>query len=272
MKNKFFSIAVIAIILLAAISFVGCTSKVSDNGKVFSTVEERGYVVVGIDDTFAPMGFKNDKNEIVGFDVDLANEVFKRLGLSVEFQVIDWSMKETELNSGNIDVIWNGYTITNERKEKVAFTKPYLENKQLIIALSSSKIETKEDIKEKSVAAQNESSSVDAMNKEPEIVNSLKGGQPLTFDNNNEIFMELESGRIDAVVVDEILARYYMRERGINKYKVLEDNFGNEEYGVGVRKKDVELLEKIDKTLEEMKVDGTCEEISKKWFEVNLVK
>jgi len=272
MKKKFFNVVMLIFVLIGMIELVGCSTKAVENNEGFSKIKDRGYIVIGLDDTFAPMGFKNDKGEIVGFDVDLAKEVFKRMGLSVKFQPIDWSMKETELNSGNIDAIWNGYSITDERKEKVAFAKPYLENKQLIITLSSSSIQDKKDLKDKTIAAQSQSSSLDAMNKEPEVVSSLKGGEPVLFDSNNEAFMELESGRIDGVVVDEILARYYMKERGVSKYKVLQQDFGKEEYGVGVRKNDAELLEKINKTLEDMKQDGTCGEISKKWFEINIVK
>jgi polar amino acid transport system substrate-binding protein len=272
MKKKFFNIIMLIFVLIGIIGLVGCSNKGVENSERFSKIKDRGYIVIGLDDTFAPMGFKNSKGEIVGFDVDLAKEVFKRIGLNVKFQPIDWSMKEAEINSGNIDVIWNGYSITEERKEKVAFTKPYLENKQLIITLSSSDIQSKKDLQGKTIAVQSQSSSLDAINKEPEVVSSLKGGEPVLFDSNNEAFMELESGRIDGVVVDEILARYYMKERGVSKYKVLQEDFGKEEYGVGVRKNDSELLEKINKTLEDMKQDGTCGDISKKWFEVNLVK
>jgi polar amino acid transport system substrate-binding protein len=181
-------------------------------------------------------------------------------------------MKETELNSGNIDVIWNGYTITDERKEKVAFTKPYLENRQVILTLANSNIKSKNDLVNKTVAAQNGSSSVDAMNKEPVVVSSLKNGEIIVLDTNNEAFMDLESGRVDAVVADEILARYYMNQRGIDKYKVLSDDFGKEEYGIGIRKGDKQLLDSIEKALNDMRKDGAAAEISVKWFGENIVK
>jgi polar amino acid transport system substrate-binding protein len=273
MKNKFKSIKILlALFILTSVVLSGCSSKISSSSDAYSKIKDKGYVVIGLDDTFAPMGFKNEAGEIVGFDVDLAKEAFKRVGLEVKLQPIDWSMKETELNSGNIDLIWNGYTITEERKEKVAFIKPYLENRQLIIALSNSNIKTKTDLKDKKVAAQNGSSSVDAVNKEPEVLSSFNGGELIVFDTNNEAFMDLESGRIDAIVADEILARYYMSQRGNDKYTVLEEDFGKEEYGVGLRKEDTQLLDNLEKALDEMKKDGAAAEISKKWFGSNIVK
>lgn len=273
MKIKLLRIVALFLLLLSqSFSLIGCSNKTITSTDSFSKIKDRGFIIVGLDDTFAPMGFKNEKGEIVGFDVDLAKEVFKRMGLNVKFQSIDWSMKETELNSNNIDVIWNGYTITDERKEKVAFSKPYLANRQLIIALSSSNISSKKDLKDKNVAAQSGSSSLDAINKEPDVASTFNGGQPILFDNNNDAFMDLETGRVDAIVVDEILARYYIKERGIDKYKILEDDFGKEDYGIGIRKNDFTLLNLIDNTLEKMKIDGTSEDISKKWFQANIIK
>ncbi|MDF2893035.1 MAG: ABC-type transporter, periplasmic subunit family 3 [Clostridia bacterium] len=273
MKNKFrILITLIATFILAAFILSGCSAKSANSKDGYSEIKDKGFIVVGLDDTFAPMGFRDEKGEVVGFDVDLAKEVFKRNNLEVKFQPIDWSMKETELNTGNIDAIWNGYTITDERKEKVAFTNPYLENRQVIITLANSSIKSKKDLKDKIVAAQNESSSVDAMNKEPEVVSSLKNGEIIVLDTNNEAFMDLEAGRIDAVVADEILARYYISQRGVEKYAVLEDDFGKEEYGIGIRKTDKELLAAIEKALDEMRKDGTAAEISKKWFGDNIIR
>lgn len=262
---------ILLLVLSIILTITGCSKK-QDSNDSFTKLKERGYVVLGFDDTFAPMGFKDAKGEIVGFDVDLAKEVFKRIGLTVKFQPIDWSMKETELTSKNIDMIWNGYTITEERKEKVAFSKPYLENKQIIITLADSSITSKKDLGGKKVSTQNGSSSLDAINKDVDFVKSLSGGAPLLYENYNEVFMDLEAKRSDAIVADEILVRYYMKERGAEKYKVLSDNFGTEEYGIGIRKGDTELLALIDKNLDEMKKDGTSATISKKWFGENIVK
>jgi len=176
-------------------------------------------------------------------------------------------MKETELNAGNIDLIWNGYTITPARQEMVNFTKPYLENSQIIVTLADSDINTKADLAGRNVAVQAESSALDAINAEPEVAASF--GDLAEFATNNEAFIDLEAGRSEALVVDEVLARYYMKQKGEEKYKVLEEDFGDEEYGVGVRKEDTELLEKLNKVFDEMIEDGTYDEIYSKWFSEN---
>ena len=266
-KNSF--VILLTVLILSVVGLVGCSNKMVANEDSYERLEEKGYIVMGLDDTFAPMGFRDDRGELVGFDVDLAKEVFNRVGFEVKFQPIDWSMKETELNSGNIDVIWNGYSITDEREEKVAFTQAYLENKQIIITLADSNIDSKNDLKYKKVAVQNGSSTLEAINKEPTVVESFQGGGPILFDTNNEAFMDLEAKRVDAVVSDEVLARYYIKQKNPEDYKILEEDFGEEEYGIGLRKDDKKLLEVLNRVLDDMKKDGSYDNIYEKWFEGN---
>ena len=123
---------------LALVAMTGCQSAAKPQGDSWSAIEDRGKLVVGIDDTFAPMGFRDENNELAGYDIEMAKAVSEKLGIAFEFQTIDWSMKESELNAGNIDLIWNGYSITDTRKQQVAFSEPYLENRQLIITLADS--------------------------------------------------------------------------------------------------------------------------------------
>lgn len=223
-------------------------------------------LIVGLDDTFAPMGFKDESGEIVGFDVDLAKAMGEKLGKAIEFQSIDWSMKETELNAGNIDFIWNGYSISDERKEQVDFSVPYLKNRQIIITLADSPINTKADLAGKTVAAQTGSTAVDAIEAEPDVLATFNDGKPVTYESNNDVLMDLEAGRVDAAVADEIIVRYYMSKKGEEKFKVLEEDFGDEEYGVGMRKGDTTMVDAFNKAYDELKADGTLAEISKKWF------
>jgi polar amino acid transport system substrate-binding protein len=277
-KNALKTIKMLSLLMLVAMMVVGCSSGKTEQPAAkqepaktepakTEPVKEEKALVLGLDDTFAPMGFRDEKGNIVGFDIDLANEAAKRIGVTLKFQPIDWSMKETELNGKNIDFIWNGYTITEERKEKVAFSKPYLENSQIIVTLAESPVKTKADLKGKVVAVQAESSALDAVNAEPDFVKTLK--DLVEFSTNNEAFNDLEAKRSDALVVDEVLARYYMKQKGQEKYKVLDEDFGDEEYGVGLRKEDTELLKKLDAALDEMKKDGTYEKIYAKWFSEN---
>ncbi|NLU09781.1 MAG: amino acid ABC transporter substrate-binding protein [Tepidanaerobacter acetatoxydans] len=275
------AVILMLVLILGMISLVGCSNEAAKQEALeketaqqepaaqedsFEKIKAKGKVVMGLDDTFAPMGFRDENNKIVGFDVDLAQEVFKRNDLELVLQPIDWTMKEAELNAGNIDMIWNAYTITEERKEKVAFTKPYLDNRQVIVTLEGSDVKSKSDLAGKKVAAQTGSSAVDAMNTEPELVKSFDGGEPVLFDTNNEAFMDLEAKRVDAVVADEVLARYYIKQKGADKYTILDEDFGDEEYGIGFRKQDKKLLEMVDKTLDDMRKDGSYDLIYEKWF------
>jgi polar amino acid transport system substrate-binding protein len=260
----------LALMLLASTSLLaacggGAAEDSSATGSEDSGIKET--LVMGLDDTFAPMGFKDESGEIVGFDVDLAKEVAERLDVEITFQPIDWAMKETELDSGNIDMIWNGYTITDERKEKVLFTEPYLNNSQIIVTMADSDIETKADLAGKVVSTQQGSAAFDAINAdETGIGAEFDGGAAILYPTFNDVFNDLESGRSDAIVVDEVLGRYTMKQKGEEKYVVLTDNFGDEEYGVGLRKEDVALKEAIDGALNDMREDGTYDEIYTTWF------
>ncbi len=226
-------------------------------------------IVVGLDDNFPPMGFRDDQNNLVGFDIDLAKEAAKRLGREVEFKPIDWNSKEAELNGKRVDMLWNGLTITEKRKENVAFTKPYMENHQIIIVNADSPIKTKADLAGKIVGTQDGSSSVEALEKDEATLKSFK--ELKKYGDNIAALMDLKTGRIDAVVVDEVVGRYYIAKKP-GEYTVLADNFGAEEYGVGLRKDDKELLEKLQKVLDEMKQDGTAAKISQQWFGAAIVK
>ena len=251
-----------ALFIILVLLLTGCGSPKTDD-IADKNSEETKTLVVGLDDTFAPMGFRDDAGELVGFDIDLAKAVAAKIGYEVSFQPIDWAMKETELNSGNIDCIWNGYSITEERKTKVAFSTPYLDNAQLIITLSGSDIASKADLADKIVAVQKESSALDAV-KADDIAASLK--EIVEFDTNIDCFMDLEAGRCDAIVCDEVLARYIIKQRGEDKYNILSDDFGKEQYGIGFRLTDSELVASVDKALEDLKADGTYKDIYSKWF------
>ena len=250
------------------ISMVGCGNNTEKTGS--STLDKKE-LVIGLDDEFVPMGFRDESGELIGFDIDLAKAVAEKLNKEIKFQPINWSMKESELNGGNIDLIWNGYSISDERKEKVEFSKPYLNNTQIIVTLADSPINTKADLNGKKVGAQDQSTAVDAVESDGNIMSTFDGGNIITFEDNNQALMDLEAGRLDAIVVDEILARYYIKARGEEKYKILTENFGNEQYGVGMRKGDTQFTEAFNKALDEVISDGQAGEISKKWFDEDII-
>lgn len=249
---------ILTIMLLAALLLTSACSKNETSEDV---------LVVGFDDTFAPMGFKDDNGEIVGFDIDLAKEIGEITGFEFEFQNIDWDLKETELENGNIDLIWNGYSITSERQEKVLFSDPYMENSQIIIVLSESGIKTKDELVGKTVSVQKNSSAYEAVMKDEGFVNSLKDQTIIQYDTNIDCFNDLVAKRSDAIVVDEVLARYYIRQQNNPEiYYILEEDFGDEEYAIGMRKDDEELCNKINNALNEIVESGKYDEIYQRWF------
>ncbi|WP_409273429.1 amino acid ABC transporter substrate-binding protein [Neobacillus sp. SCS-31] len=219
-------------------------------------------LVIGIDDKFAPMGFRDENNKLVGFDIDYAKAAAKEMGMKAKFQPIDWKTKESELSSGRIDLIWNGYTITDDRKKKVLFTKPYLENAQVVVTLANSNIKTLADLKGKVVGLQSLSSAADALDANP-VKPKIK--KVTEFADNVMALNDLKSGRLDAVVIDEVVINYYMAKQE-NTFKILDESLAPEQYGVGVKKGNEELRDKLQKALDKLNEDGTAAEVSKKWF------
>lgn len=251
--------------MMVGVLTLGIVSCSDNKEEINTSTLDKQELIVGFDDTFVPMGFK-EGNDYTGFDIEMAREVCKVLGKDVKFQPIDWKMKETELKSGNIDLIWNGYSITDERKESVEFSKAYLNNRQVILTLAESDIETKEDLKNKKVGAQSESSAVDAIGDYKSNFKEL-----VTFDTNVLAIKDLQAGRVDAVVADEVLLKYYVKQEGTEKFKYANDDFGKEEYAVGVRKGDIKFVDELNKAFDEVVDSGKATEISKKWFSEDII-
>lgn len=232
-----------------------------------SSAEKDNKLVIGVDDHFAPLGFRDKDNNLVGFDIDYANAAAKKLGKKVEFQTIDWATKESELSSGRIDLIWNGYTITKDRQKKVLFTKPYLKNAQVVVTLANSNISKIDDLAGKVVGLQSLSSASDALDKSA-IKSKIKSVSE--YADNVLALSDLKNGRVDAVVIDEVVIDYYMSKQK-DTFKLLDGSLAPEEYGIGVKKGNEELLKELQKALDEMNADGTAAKISEKWFGENKV-
>lgn len=271
---------VIALTLAGALSvslLAGCgndtkqTSTTEDNS--LTKVQEQGYFTLGLDADFAPMGFTQDDGEIVGFDIDLAKAVAEKMGVSVEVKPIDWDSKAMELSTGKIDVIWNGFSITDERRQEVLFSNPYLSTKQSVIVKAGSDITTKADLAGKKIALQDGSTSEDALKADTATYESIGDENISRFKENSQVLMEVSAGRADAAVIDEVFVRYYLqKENLLDQYTVLEEGFDEEDYGVGGRLGDYALMEAISKALDECKAEGKTSEISEKWFGEDLIK
>lgn len=222
------------------------------------------------------MGFKDEDGEIVGFDVDLAKAVFKEYGIKADFQPIDWSMKESELENGTIDLIWNGYTVTKSREKKVLFTDPYAQNEQVLVTKKDSGITNAEGMKGKILGAQEGSSGYEAFNNETKTLKDIvKDNDATLYASFNEAMIDLENGRIDGLLIDKVYADYFLKQAGkLDAYNISSVGFKNENFAVGARKGDKELVDKINEAFKELQDNGKYAEISKKWFgeELSLPK
>lgn len=252
MKRKFSLVFILAMVLTIV---AACGADESDAGSETETL------IIGIDDKFAPMGFRGEQNEIVGFDIDLARAAAEEMGMEAEFQPIDWSTKESELSSGRIDLIWNGYTITDDRKKKVLFTEPYLENAQVVMTLADSNLTTLADLAGKEVGIQSLSSAQDALNAHP-ISKEVSLNE---YKDNVLALTDLKAKRVEAVVIDKVVGEYYMTQEQ-DTFKILEESLAPEQYGVGVKKGNETLLKDLQAALDTLNENGKAAEISTKWF------
>lgn len=264
--KKFF----MAALLLVTMVFAGCGGEPAktDGGDSKATSK----ITIGLDDEYAPMGFKNEQNEIVGFDVDLAKEAAKRLGSEVEFKAIDWNSKEAELKSARIDIIWNGLDITPERQENMLFSDPYMDNRQIVFVKAGNDrgIMAESDLAGKAVGTQAGSTAETYIDKAEGLKDSFSDFK--TYGDYVSAFMDLENGRIDALVCDEIVGRYAMSKQG-DKFAALDVTVGPvSEFGIAFRKDDTELRNKVQKVFDEMVADGTAKKISEEWFGADLIK
>ncbi len=220
--------------------------------------------VLGLDASFPPMGFTDQNNEIIGVDIDIAKAVCEKLGMQFEAKPIDWASKEMELNTGKISCIWNGLTITDDRKEAFELSRSYMTNDQVVVVMNNSEIQSKADLAGKIVAAQSDSSGLEALQKD-EIYSEIKDGAAKEYADYVTAMGDLELGRCDAIVMDSVVANYYISANA-KEMRILEDTMSEEEYGIAFKKGDTALLEAVETAISELAEEGKIAEISQKWF------
>lgn len=240
----------------------GDTEAASAEDKSLENVKANGKFILGLDDSFPPMGFRDENNEIVGFDIDCAKEVASRMGVELVIQPIAWDSKQMELDSGNIDCIWNGMSINEKTKEAMNLSDPYLKNDMVFVVLGSSDYQSQADLEGKNVAVQNGSSAQEILEASDF---AAKAGSVAGYDDNVTAFMDLDANGVDAVFLDSVVANYFITEKQ-KDYRVLSDVLYEEEYAIGFRKGDQALRDEVQNTLNDMKSDGKLGEISTKWF------
>ncbi len=274
MKRK---LALLLALVMCAMSFAACgggddsseaAGSASDvNG--WEYVQNNGKLVIGLDDTFAPMGFRDEAGELVGFDIDFAKAVGEILGVEVEFKPIDWNSKEMELSSKTIDCIWNGMSATTERQKSMALTNKYLNNRIVIMSLSSDvSVKSAADLANYNIGTQTDSSALEVMKENGDYASFSENiTEYATYD---EAILDMEAGRLDCIVVDEVLGEYKNSKRE-TKLELCEYNFGDDYYAIGCRKEDDALANKINEAIATLIENGKAADISNKWFGKNIV-
>ena len=240
----------------------------------WNKVQKSGKLVLGLDNAFPPMGYVDTKTgELIGFDIDLAKEVCKRLNIELKPQPIDWKSKTSELNNGNVDCLWNGFSKTPEREKELNLSTPYMKNEQVILIKTDADFKGLKSLAGKTIGVQSDSSADAALNENKEFKDTLKS--VVQIDDYSKAVLELQNGTIDAIAIDEVVARFYLANNP-GAYKMLEEEdgksslFATEDYIIGFRKADNALKTKIEETLKEMASDGTMAKISKKWFDKDV--
>lgn len=255
------------ILILLVLVVAGAWYKGTHRTDTWNKVHQQKTVTIGIDDTFVPMGFRDKKGKLIGYDVEMAKAAFEKMGLKPKFQVIDWSMKETELNTGHIDAIWNGYTMTPERAKHAAFTKPYHEDNQVLLTKANSGINTPQDMHGKQLGVQSGSVGFDDFNQNPKVLKQYLGTKPVQYDTFDKAINDVKVGRINAVLIDGDYAKYYLAHNHSNEpMKLVKTNFPPDYDAVGLRKQDKTLRKKLNKAIENLHRDGTEARLSKKYF------
>ena len=243
-----------AVFCVAAIS--GCSKK------------EEKKLIVGLDDTFAPMGFRDEKNNLVGFDIDLANAVGKQMGVTIQFQPIDWDSKEMELEAKKIDCIWNGMSRTPAREESMTLSQNYLNNKIIIMTAPDVTITSKEDLAKYNIGTQAKSAALEVIQADS-VYASIKD-KLAEYPTYDEVILDMQAGRIQVMIVDEVLGQYKNNNLE-TKFNVSEVDFGEDFYVIGFRKDDTELCKEVEAALKVLCENGKAAEISQKWFGADLV-
>ncbi len=252
------------LIIIGIIVIIGIILGISINKP-----KDENTFILGMDDSFPPMGYRNENNELVGFDIDLANEVCKKMGMKLKTQTISWAAKEQELDSGNIDCIWNGFGYTEDRNNAMTLSKPYVKDKSMFVVKEGSNYENQYELKGKKIGVQSGSTQEKRLN---ESNYGKELGEIIGYTDYLTALMDLETGNIDAVYMSQISGNYIIEKQN-KEFKTFDaTGIGEESKGmvIAFKKGNTELKDKVEKALEELKQEGKLKELSEKWFGKDL--
>ena len=262
MKKTAFFFALLMLLLAVVAGVSSCTDNVQT---VFEpSGKSNGTFRLGFDASYPPYGYLDtETNQYAGFDIDFAKLVCARLGLTLELVPIDWNLKDKELNAGNIDCIWNGFTYET-RENDYEWTDRYLDNTIVVLVKADSGISKLADLAGKTVSVQTGSSGESALKNNESLVAGFKDGKYLTCPDYTQGFSELKAGSFEALVIDEAVAKYLVA--GKSDYIILEESVNREQYGVGFKKGNTELATKINDAMKAIAADGdTLKKLAEKY-------
>ena len=260
MKKKLTVLAMVFVLIFTMLALTGCGDKDKE-----ADADAKETIIVGLDDTFAPMGFRDESGELVGFDIDLARAVAEELGMNVEFKPIDWKAKEAELSAGTVDCLWNGMSVTPDRIEGMALTYKYLNNKIVLMSLADSDLDvtSADQLKDLKIGTQAGSAALEMLQAN-EAYDSFKDNIS-EYDKYDTAIMDLQAGRVDVIAVDQVLGEYTNNNLG-GEMKECTYSLGDDFYTIGCASDNTELRDKINDALKKLIDDGKATEISEKWF------
>ena len=270
MLKKLVACGLAMVMVVGTFASCGGNSDKAANGDAASQTAVEGTLTVGLDDTFAPMGFRDEDGNLVGFDIDLANKVGEQLGMKIEFKPIAWDTKDMELKSKNIDCVWNGMSATPERMEQMALSNKYLDNTIILMAMGDSdvKVKSAEDLAKYKIGTQADSSAL-ALLKENEAADSYMENVS-EYPEYDKALLALKSGRVDVLAIDQVLGEYKNKNLG-GMLKVCDYSLGQDAYSIGFRKEDTALRDAVNDALKALIDNGASKEISEKWFGTDIV-
>ncbi|MGE5704659.1 MAG: transporter substrate-binding domain-containing protein [Clostridia bacterium] len=246
---------------LALIALTACGSKTaSQDGqadKSLERVKSAGVLNVGIEGAYPPFNYYNDKNELVGFDVDIANEIGKRVGVKINFVVTPWDAIIAGLLSEKYDTIISSMAITEERMQKVDFTKPYFRTGAQLFVPNDSDITDPTKIEGMKIGA-SIGSTFETKAKDLKV-------DLVTYKSDMLTFQDLANGRIKGVITDKAVGASMIKEKNY-PFKALGDMLFTEEAAFTIRKGESSLKEALSKAIDDIQADGTYEKISNNWF------
>ncbi len=251
----------VGVLILIVMGLTGCGGLTNDKK-----------LVIGVDDNFPPMGFRDESGNIIGFDIDLAKEVARRMNADVEFKPIDWSKKREVITSGEVDMIWNGLDINDRRKEYMIFTRPYMDDRQVILVRKNfeEEIYSEGDLEGKIIGTQDGSTSADYINENPKLRNSIRDHK--SYSKFSDVLTSLKKSEVDVLLCDELIARYEFNKNP-SDIKFIDIKIGSTmETAIGFRKDNVQLRDEVQKVFDSMVKDGTAKKISEEWFGADLIK